>query len=108
MTNIARLKLRQRNLLLSAAHRFLESDLHVITQVRSTLRPTRIAATLSASEQIIENAPAARAAAENFAENFKRIMETPAASPRAAESTRPIKRRMPILIISRALLRIRK
>jgi hypothetical protein len=97
---LARLQFRNRNLLFGAQHGLLEGNLHVVTKVGAALRPGGI--TPLAAEQLVEDA--ARAAAKDFAENFKRVVESAAAKTTRARAR--VKGGVAVLVVSGALLRV--
>ena len=71
MAGCALLQLGERHFLLASHGRFLERDLHVVTQILAALRRRRIRP--AAAKEIVKNISAA---AEHFAEDIKRIVET--------------------------------
>src|SRR5206468_8345894 len=74
---VAGIKLLNLNCLLCAESRFLQSDFHVVPQIRSTT-PIVGARSGSTAKERLENSAAKSAAAEHFAEDFERIMKTAA------------------------------
>ena len=83
---VAGVELADFDFFFDAEGRFLERDLHVVTQIGTTL--SIFAARRAAAEKRLENSAAA---AEDLAENVERIMETAAAAKSAAlrESAMP-------------------
>src|SRR5438552_1724834 len=98
---LARLQFGDRDLFFAAEHGVLERNLHVVTKVGAALRPGGI--TPFAAEQFVEDA--AGAAAEDFAENLERIVESAAARP-SARARSGIESGVAVLVISGALLRV--
>src|SRR4030095_14353912 len=75
---VAGIKLLNLNCLLCAESRLLQSDFHVVPQIRPTTpivgaRPGR------AAKERLEDSTAKSGAAEHFTEDFERIMKTAAA-----------------------------
>ena len=87
----------ERHLLFATPGGFLESQFHVIAQIRALLGLTRIGAT--AAKNILEHAPAAK----DFAEDVKWVMET-RPRPAAAPTRPPVKGRVAELVIRGPLL----
>ncbi len=78
--------------------RFLERDLHIVTQIGTALPIFR--STAGAAKKTFENSTASTAATENFAENIERIMETA-----AAKSTATLRERsMSVTIVGGAFI----
>src|SRR5436309_15227247 len=100
MTFIADVELLDFNLFFGAESRFLQLDLHVVTQVRPVLP---IFCLRVAAEKCLENSAAESALAEDFAENIERIMET-ATETGAALSKRSVAE----AVIGGALIRVHK
>ena len=106
MTRLAPVQLRERDLSLAAVGGFFKLDLQIVTQICTALRARGIAP-LTAAEELLKDifdATTTAAAAECFAEHLERIMES-AAAPVARPATR-VKGVVPVLVVSRALLRI--
>ena len=82
LTFIAGLQLRDFNFFFDAERRLLEPDLHVVTQIGTTLSILRTCA--RAPKECLENATANSAATENFTENIERIMKPAAAETRTS------------------------
>src|SRR6266704_2756457 len=95
MANVAALRLGDRDFLFATVGGLFERNLHVITQVVSALGLRRIAS--PAAKQVFENT----CPTEDLSEHFEWIMEPSAASKPARP---PIKSRMTILVVERALL----
>src|SRR5262249_15812397 len=74
---IARIKLLNLNCLLCAKSRFLQFDFHVVPQIRTPMTIV-CADARAAAEERLKNSAAKSAAAEHFAKNLERIMETAA------------------------------
>ena len=72
MTFIAHVELLDFNLFFGAKSRFLQLDLHVVTQVRPVLP---IFCLRVAAEKCLENSATESALAEDFAENIERIVK---------------------------------
>src|SRR5205814_8175945 len=79
LTFAAGIELADFYLFLHAGSGFLEDNLHVVTQVGSTLAPFAISGRTAAKERF-ENSAGPASATEYFPENIERIMETAAAS----------------------------
>jgi hypothetical protein len=75
---VAGIKLLNLNRLLCAESRLLQLDFHVVPQIRPTT-PIVGARSGAPAKESLENSAAKSAAAEHFAEDFERIMETAAA-----------------------------
>src|SRR5205814_9474635 len=82
LTFIAGLRLCDFNFFFDAERRLLEPDLHVVTQIGTTLSILRTCA--RAPKECLENAAADSAAAENFTENNERIMKPAATETRTS------------------------
>src|SRR6266581_1844284 len=100
LTFIAGLRLCDFNFFFDAERRLLEPDLHVVTQIGTTLSILRTRA--SAPKECLENAAADSAAAENFTENIERIMKTAAAETRASRGEGGVAE----TIVGRAFIRV--
>src|SRR5512140_927002 len=83
MAFVAGIKLLNLNRLLCAESRLLQLYFHVVPQIRPTT-PIIGARPGPAAKERLENSAAKPAAAEHFAEDFERIMETTAAETGAA------------------------
>src|SRR6266550_4534726 len=75
---VAGIKLLNLNHLLCSESRLLQLDFHVVPQIRTTT-PVVGACPRPAAKERLENSAAKPPAAEHFAEDFERIMETAAA-----------------------------
>src|SRR5438874_11314975 len=82
LTFIAGLQLRDFNFFFDAKRRLLQRDLHIVTQIGTTLSILRTRG--RAPKECLENAAADSAAAENFTENIEWIMKTTAAETRTS------------------------
>jgi len=100
LTFIAGLQLRDFNFFFDAERRLLEPDLHVVTQIGTTLSILRTRA--RAPKECLENAAADSAAAENFTENIERIMKTTAAETRTSRGEGGVAE----TIVGRAFIRV--
>jgi hypothetical protein len=101
----AGVELAHLDLFLDAERRFFERDLHVVTQIRPAL-PSLAINLRAATEEALENPGSAAAtlrAAEDFAEDIERIVES-AATGTGGCALR--ERGMPIAIVGCALVRI--
>ena len=76
MTFIADVELFDLNFLFNAESRFLERDLHVVTQIGTT--PSIFGAAAGAPEKRFEDSAAESSTAENFAENVEWIVKAAA------------------------------
>src|SRR6266568_4050055 len=100
MTFIAGIKLLDFNLFFGTKSRFLQLDLHVVTQVRPVLP---IFCLRVAAEKRLENSATESALAEDFAENIERIVKT------AAETGATLsKRSVAETVIGGAFVRVHK
>ena len=68
VAGVALVELGDGNFLFAAERGLFERDFQIVTQIVAALRPRRV---LAAAEETFKNA----AAAEDFAENFERIVE---------------------------------
>src|SRR6266568_5905299 len=100
MTFIAGIKLLDFNLFFGTKSRFLQLDLHVVTQVRPVLP---IFCLRVAAEKRLENSATESALAEDFAENIERIVKT------AAETGATLsKRSVAETVIGGAFIRVQR
>ena len=96
---VTRVELRDLNLLVGTKRCLLQLDLHVVAQIRSA---PPIFRAVAATKECLENSTAKSAAAENFPENLKRVVENAAIKTSAPRS----EGRMTKAIICGALVRI--
>ncbi len=78
VTLVAGVELAHFDFLFHAESRFLERDLHVVTQIGTALAAVGLGC--AAAEKGLENSAAATCAAKDFAENIERIVEPAAAA----------------------------
>src|SRR5258706_15120818 len=97
MADFAALGFCYRDLLLAAVGGLFKSDFHVVPEIVTALRVSWVLPS-AAAKQIFEDATAA----ENFAEDLERIMES--AAPKSARAS--IESAMAILIVKGAFLGI--
>ena len=95
---IADIQFSNFNFLFCAESRFLERDLHVVTQIRATL--SIFAVSSDAAKKGFENSAANAAAAENFTEDIEGIVKS------AAKTSTLLKRGVSEAIVSGAFVRI--
>ena len=95
VAGITTVEFRHGNFLLAAERSLFQRDFQIVTQVAATLRLRRV---LAAAEETIEDA----SAAEDFAEDFERIMKAAGAAKPAAGPRARIECRVAVLIVGGA------